>query len=200
MTGSPPPAGSEGTRAIYEGPWRIDMTVRPGVPRLLSGAALARTAARALAAAGAPSPASLGVIFSSDTELASLNATHMGEPGPTDVLSFPLLPPETFPDHPARAKAAAPSAPFVLPPSARPHLGDIVISVERAIAQAHAGRGGQTGDVRWAATDELRLLLIHGVLHVAGWDHADPVEEQAMRSLERRLLAEPSLPPRGNGN
>jgi probable rRNA maturation factor len=77
---------------------------------------------------------------------------------------------------------------FLLPPGRRLELGDIVISVERAIAQAGAGRGGQTGDVRWSAADELRLLAIHGVLHVCGWDHADPAEEAAMRAAERRLL------------
>jgi probable rRNA maturation factor len=77
----------------------------------------------------------------------------------------------------------------VLPPGRRPHLGDVVVSVERAIAQAAAGRGGQTGDVRWDARDELRLLVAHGTLHVCGWDHAEPVEEAAMRALERGLLA-----------
>jgi probable rRNA maturation factor len=181
---------AERSRSVYEKPWRIDLTVRPGVRPLLSDTALARTAARALATAGAPAPASLGLILSSDAELASLNEAHMGEAGPTDVLSFPLLPPEAFPGHPGRAPAVrvAPAARFVLPPSTRTHLGDIVISVERAIAQAEAGRGGQTGDVRWSPADELRLLVTHGVLHITGWDHADPTEEQAMRALEQRLL------------
>ena len=54
--------------------------------------------------------------------------------------------------------------------------------------QAAAGRGGQTGDVRWDARDELRLLVTHGVLHVCGWDHAEPEEEAAMRAQERSLL------------
>ena len=79
-------------------------------------------------------------------------------------------------------------ADFPLPPARRLELGDIVISVERAVAQAASGRGGQTGDVRWSAADELRLLATHGVLHICGWDHAEPVEERAMRSLESRLL------------
>ena len=61
--------------------------------------------------------------------------------------------------------------------------------VERAIAQASEGRGGQTGDVRWSAADELRLLVTHGTLHVCGWDHAEPDDETAMRALEKDLLA-----------
>jgi probable rRNA maturation factor len=78
---------------------------------------------------------------------------------------------------------------FALPPDVRPHLGDVIVSVQRAIEQADAGRGGQTRDVRWDARDELRLLVTHGTLHVCGWDHAEPAEEAAMRALERRLLA-----------
>jgi rRNA maturation RNase YbeY len=62
--------------------------------------------------------------------------------------------------------------------------------VERAIEQAEAGRGGNTGDVRWSPADELRLLVTHGALHIRGWDHAEPVDEAEMRALEDRLLAE----------
>ena len=79
---------------------------------------------------------------------------------------------------------------FPLPPGRRPQLGDVVVSVERARAQATEGRGGQTGDVSWSVADEVRLLVVHGTLHVCGWDHARPEEEAAMRSLERRILEE----------
>ena len=78
---------------------------------------------------------------------------------------------------------------FALPPRQRVHLGDVVVSVERAIQQAGEGRGGQTGDVRWSPGDELRLLVTHGALHLCGWDHAEATEESAMREVERRLLA-----------
>ncbi len=177
------------TRAIYLPPWRIDLDVRDGVRSPLSSAALARAVAAALGAAGAPSPASIGLILADDAELAGLNATHMGKDGPTDVLSFPLLPPEAFPPAPGPASRPAPTTlAFALPPGRRPHLGDLVVSVERAIEQAETGRGGHTGDVRWSAADELRLLVTHGTLHVCGWDHAEPDEEAAMRALERRLL------------
>ncbi len=113
----------------------------------------------------------------------------MGKRGPTDVLSFPLVPPSAFPSHPGQLPALrATGVPFALPPGTAPDLGDIVISVERAIEQADHGRGGQSGDVGWAPADELRLLITHGALHLCGWDHADPDEERAMRALERRLL------------
>jgi probable rRNA maturation factor len=168
--------------SIYLGPWRVDVVVRDGISIPISVAALARAVAAALEAVAAPRPASIGLILSDDTELTDLNATHMGKTGPTDVLSFPLLPPAAF-----AAGAAEPDQPR--PPGSRLHLGDIVVSVERARDQAEAGRGGQTGDVRWSAADELRLLVTHGTLHICGWDHAEPDDEAAMRALERRLLA-----------
>lgn len=182
------------SRSLYLGSWRVDLTIRDEVAVPVSAASLARAMVRAAEAAGAPSPASIGLILSDDSELASLNAVHLGKRGPTDVLSFPLLPPESYPAHdgsPARPAARTPaetSADFPLPPGRRPHLGDVVISVERAIEQAVDGRGGQTGDLRWAPADELRLLAVHGTLHLCGWDHADPAEETAMRALEDSLL------------
>jgi len=180
-------------RALYLAPWRVDLEIRDGVAVPVSAARLARAIGSALDAAGAPGPASIGLILTDDAELAGLNTTHMGVSGPTDVLSFPLLPPTSFPAHPGGPSAGHPDdsaePAFALPPGARVVLGDIVVSVERAAEQAAAGRGGQTGDVRWSVGDELRLLVTHGALHVCGWDHADPVEGDAMRSLEQRLLA-----------
>lgn len=178
------------TRPIYLDQIRVDVTVREGIVAPVPGRELVRTMAAAARAAGAPRPASIGLILTSDTELAGLNAAHLGKKGPTDVLSFPLLPPDAFPMHSGGRRPSGKSggAAFALPPGRRPHLGDVVVSVERAIEQAEQGRGGQTGDVRWSPADELRLLVTHGTLHLCGWDHAEPVEEAAMRALETRLL------------
>lgn len=176
------------TRSIYQGGVRVDLTVRDGVSSPVGGAAVARAIAAAAEAAGAPIPCVIGLILSNNSELAELNAAHLDKLGPTDVLSFPLLPADTFPPHPGRLEAPARGPSFVLPPGRRPHLGDVVLSVERAVEQARDGRGGQTGDVQWAVAAELLLLVTHGTLHLCGWDHAEPVEEAAMRALERRLL------------
>jgi probable rRNA maturation factor len=181
---------------VYLQPFRIDITVRPGVVVPVSRRRLAAAVRAALEAAGAPSPASIGVVLSDDRELAGLNEQHMGKTGATDVLSFPFLPLEAFPDH-ARGGAverdpgavAALKQAFALPPGLRAHLGDMIVSVERAVAQAGEGRGGQTSDVRWTPAEEVLLLAVHGTLHVCGWDHAEPVEEAAMRALEREVLA-----------
>jgi probable rRNA maturation factor len=138
----------------------------------------------ALDAAGAPAPGSVTIVLTDDAELAELNREHMGIEGPTDVLSFPMLEPAAFRSTGKLAKPAR------IATGPRTHIGDIAVSVERAIDQADQGRGGQTGDICWSAADELRLLVTHGTLHLCGWDHAEPAEETAMRTLEQRLLSE----------
>jgi probable rRNA maturation factor len=165
--------------AVYLKPWRIDVSMRPGVRAPVAQSALARLAARALTTCRAPSPASLGLILSNDRELAALNVEHMGHEGPTDVLSFPLLPVGLFPRHAGQDPTlrSQRSATFALPPGRRPHLGDIIVSVERARAQAEG-----------SVEDELRQLIVHGVLHICGWDHAAKAERAAMRALEREIL------------
>jgi probable rRNA maturation factor len=170
---------------------RVDLTIRAGMPRPLAMAELARTLVAGLRAGAAPRPARIGLTLTDDGEIAGLNEQHMGHEGPTDVLSFPLLSPAEFPSHdgqdPAVRVSTGPA--FVLPPGRRIDLGDIVVSVERAIEQAEQGRGGHTGDVRWSPAEELRLLVTHGALHICGWDHALPEEGSAMRALERLLLS-----------
>jgi probable rRNA maturation factor len=173
------------------GEQRVEIVRRSGVPDLLPDDDLRAALEKALDAAGAPLDATVSLTLSDDAELATLNAEHMGKDGPTDVLSFPLLPPSAFPAHPGQdpgLRAAADVPGFALPPGEPVHLGDIIVSVERAIEQSSEGRGGQTGDVAWQPADELRLLVTHGALHLCGWDHAEPEEEEAMRALERRLL------------
>jgi probable rRNA maturation factor len=184
------------TSSIYLPPFRIDVTVRPGIPHIVSRHRVAMAVRAALEATGAPGPGSIAVVLSGDAELAELNTLHMGHEGPTDVLSFPFFPTEAFPAHsrgvdPHRDPwvAAALKQAFALPPGLRAHLGDLIVSVERAISQADQGRGGQTGDVAWTPGEELLLLAVHGTLHICGWDHAEPVEEAAMRSMERGVLA-----------
>jgi probable rRNA maturation factor len=184
------------THSIYLPPYRIDITVRCRVPLPVSRRRLAAAMRTTLEEAGAPGPSSIALVLSDDADLSQLNAVHMGEEGPTDVLSFPFFPPEAFPPHESASAAArnhgvaaALKQAFALPPGLRAHLGDVVVSVERAVAQAESGQGGQTGDVRWTVVEEMLLLTVHGTLHVCGWDHAEPIEEAAMRALERRIMA-----------
>jgi probable rRNA maturation factor len=106
----------------------------------------------------------LTLTFVDRDEIAALNAEHMGTHGPTDVLSFPL-------DSSDDAAAAMPGP--VL-------LGDVVVcpAVACESAPSHAG----------TLDDELALLVVHGILHVLGHDHAEVGETQLMRARERALL------------
>jgi probable rRNA maturation factor len=181
----------ERARTHYRVGYRVDITIRAGVTTLLPMTRLVHAVVAGLVAGAAPTPARIGLTLTDDTEITRLNEEHMGHEGATDVLSFPLLDPAAFPAHsgqdPTLRQASGPA--FVLPPRTRTDLGDIVVSVERAIEQAEQGRGGHTGEVRWSPADELRLLVTHGALHICGWDHALPEEEAAMRALERQLLS-----------
>lgn len=103
-----------------------------------------------------------------DTEaMTSLNEEHMGQSGPTDVLSFPMD---------ATDLLEVGEVPWGGPES-EPMLGDVVLCPPVAAAQAADHVGSTEG--------EFQLLVIHGVLHVLGHDHAEPDETSLMRSRER---------------
>ena len=169
--------------SIYLPPWRIDVTIRDRRRRCpTAGAApLARAIAAALDAAGAPSPAidradPVGRSRAGGPERSRTSATT----GPTDVLSFPLLPPEAFP--PTRAARSRPAprgaaAAF----SGRP-VGGRTSATSSSRSSGPPSRPPRAAAARRATSagrpaDELRLLVTHGTLHICGWDHADPAEE-----------------------
>ena len=130
--------------------------------------ALAEAVLRAEGATG-----ELTLTFVDRAEIASLNAEHMGVEGPTDVLSFPLDAFESGSETGDTVEDGG--APPVL-------LGDVVVCPSIAV-DAAPDHGGN-------ADDELALLVVHGVLHVLGHDHAEPEETASMRERERALLSE----------
>jgi len=110
-----------------------------------------------------------------------LNRAHRGKDAPTDVLSFPLHDPDAFDrTGPTRPRAGAPDA------GAERMLGDIVISVDTALRQA--------ADYDAPLDREVRRLLIHAVLHLAGHDHMEPGERAVMEAEERRLADSIGMP------
>jgi probable rRNA maturation factor len=129
--------------------------------------ALAEAVLRAERASG-----ELTLTFVDPAEMASLNAEHMGVDGPTDVLSFPLDAADLI--EPGEWQRLEGSPPVL--------LGDVVVcpAVAAIAAPDHGG----------SVDDELALLVVHGILHVLGHDHAEPDETAAMRERERRLLSE----------
>jgi probable rRNA maturation factor len=109
-------------------------------------------------------PGEVSVLITDDEMVRRLNREYAGEDTPTDVLAFSLTEGEEFasPDDVVR-------------------LGDVIISYETARRQA-AEAGRPVGD-------EVDHLLVHGILHLLGYDHAEPAEEERMRGREQELLA-----------
>lgn len=133
-----------------------------------------------LADEGVRGLAELSVLFVGEHEIAGLNEQFMDHEGPTDVLSFPLDAPDvTELVHPSGATRGPDRSP-VDPGDLPLLLGDVVICPAVAARQAPAHAG--------SVDDELALLLVHGILHVLGHDHAEPDDRDRMQARERALL------------
>jgi rRNA maturation RNase YbeY len=131
---------------------------RTGLPRI--DRALLRRRARRMLAALDSERAELSILLVDDAAIADLNQRYRGRSRPTDVLAFSLLEGA----HADRRGAL---------------LGDVVIGIETAARQARARR--RTLD------DEVARLLVHGALHLLGYDHVRSTQARLMRAQERRV-------------
>src|SRR5919108_5187835 len=121
---------------------------------------LERAANAALAHQAQPLDSELSIILTNDARLHELNLNYLAVDAPTDVLSFPAS--ETDPETGAR------------------YIGDILISMPRAQAQAEAA----SHPLEW----EVQLLVVHGVLHLLGYDHAEAAEKARMWKAQAEIL------------
>jgi len=132
--------------------------------------ALASVARHVLAAMQVNPSAELSIMVVTTEVMTELHERWMDEPGPTDVMAFPM---DELVDESRR-----PDAPEIGPAL----LGDVVLCPAFAAAQARkAGHG---------LADELALLTVHGVLHLLGYDHAEPEQEREMFGLQNALLSD----------
>jgi probable rRNA maturation factor len=131
---------------------------------------LQRIAVRTLEAEGILSPAEMGLVITDSKTIQKLNRTYRREDKPTDVLAFHMIP-GTSQESELR---------FVGPPDGVHHLGEVVISYPQAVQQAQEQGHG--------IAQELALLIVHGVLHLLGYDHELPEEEQQMKARENEIL------------
>ncbi len=115
-------------------------------------------------------PSELGLVLTDNEVIQQLNNTYREKDEPTDVLAFYMLP-----------QQGTKGAKFVAPPDGISHLGEIVISYPQAVNQAK--------EKRHSIKRELLILIIHGVLHLLGYDHEQSEEgEQRMRAKEEEIL------------
>lgn len=145
---------------------RISIQVDEPFAAEVDAADLAQVIAAALAAES-HSDAEMTLVITDDEAVAALNRQYRGVEGPTDVLSFP---------------AQEPAPGFVSAPEADAYLGDVIIALPFTRRQA--------ADLGRPLAAELRLLAAHGVLHLLGYDHAEPAEEAAMWAKQDAILGQ----------
>ena len=122
---------------------------------------LERAARLTLDASAAPADVDLTIVLTDDAQLHELNRDYLGLDAPTDVLSFPASEPD--------------------PETGATYLGDILISIQRAKIQAQAAGH--------RLEDEVQLLVVHGVLHLLGHDHAEVGDKARMWAAQAGVLA-----------
>lgn len=133
----------------------------PQADMIVRAAAEAAWRATALGADGRA--VELGIVLADDETVSALNRRHRGKDGPTNVLSFPLGP-----------DAAGRDGPVL--------LGDVVLAFETVAREA--------ADQKKTLADHLQHLVIHGILHLSGYDHETEDDAERMERFEARILAE----------
>jgi probable rRNA maturation factor len=133
---------------------------------------------RVLAARGVKGENEVSLLFVDEEAMAALNQQFLGKSGPTDVLSFPI---EDEPGPTGRSPDLGGSGPGVSPDEGTlTLLGDVVICP--AVAAANAV------EHEVSLEDEVALLVVHGLLHLLGFDHEEEAEAERMEALEQELL------------
>ena len=159
--------------------FRISILIEAPFRGWLDRAALRRLAARVLRAEGVAPPAEVGLVVTDDETLGDLNRRYLGLDEPTDVLSFGH---EPFDPSTTLRAGGLRTEPFVTPPDGVRRLGEVILSYPTAERQAQeAGRSVQ---------EEAAHLVVHGLLHLLGYDHDDPEDERRMRTREEELLGQ----------
>jgi probable rRNA maturation factor len=143
----------------------IRVVVRSGLGRQVDAGFVKRTARAVLEKEALGVDASLSVVVTGDAEIQALNRQFRGIDAPTDVLAFGEGPTEH---------------PFVTAPEEPRYLGDVIISL--ASAQEQAAQQGHSTQA------ELRLLIVHGILHLLGYDHGSPEEKARMWGTQDAIL------------
>ncbi len=121
-----------------------------------------------LKAEGVAPPYEVSLVFTNSETVRRLNRDYRGVDETTDVLAFCML-----------SQNEADSS-FALPPDGVTRLGEVIISYPQAVEQA--------SEQGHSSERELALLIIHGILHLLGYDHEEAEEESKMRARERELL------------
>ena len=158
---------------------RVPVRILPGCRGRVTGAELRRVARYVLNAEGVAPGVEVEVVLADEATVRDLNRLYRGRDEPTDVLSFASREAQTSARPEALEGRAVPT--FVEPPDAQPSLGEVVICLPVAEAQAASAGHPVAGQVAH--------LLVHGLLHLLAYDHeASETEAARMREREEALL------------
>jgi probable rRNA maturation factor len=152
----------------------VDVLIRPPADCSVAVEQIRHAAQVTLQHQGADARASLCVVITDDAELQALNRQFRGIDAPTDVLSFGMQ--ESAPEEPDDGFVVAPEQ----EEETDNYLGDVIIAYPRVVAQA--------GEHGHSTEQELRLLVVHGVLHLLGHDHATAQDEAHMWAIQNEIL------------
>jgi len=129
---------------------------------------LRSVAEQVLTAQGVSPDVELGLVITSQERVQQLNKSYRGKDEPTDVLAFYMT--------------SAAGETFVVPPDGLLHLGEVIISYPQAVIQAK--------EHQHSIKKELTILIIHGVLHLLGYDHEESEQASQMREREADILSQ----------
>jgi len=146
----------------------INVLIDEGLEDCLEESWLRNIIEQVLAAQGTGSGTEIGLVITTQEKVQQLNQTYLGKDNPTDVLAFSMLPEAKF-------------SPFIMPPDGVLHLGEVIISYPQAVIQAK--------EHQHSIEKEIAILIIHGVLHLLGYEHDKPELEHKMKAREGEILS-----------
>ncbi len=148
----------------------INVLIDEGLEGCYEMSWLQSIAEQVLVAQNAGSRVELGLVITRQEEVQQLNLSYLGKDEPTDVLAFSAI-----------EEIGADFPPFVTPPDGVLHLGEVIISYPQAVMQAE--------EHQHSIKKEIAILIIHGVLHLLGYEHDKPELKQQMSAREEEILS-----------
>ncbi len=154
----------------YESPMEINILFDKGYENSLESNWLQDMVTSVLVKQNIDEMTEMGLVITGQERIQELNKTYRGKDMPTDVLAFCMLP----------ESLGAVESDFITPPDGMKHLGEVIISYPQAVKQA--------AEHRHSIRREFAILIIHGVLHLLGYDHAADEQAQEMEAMETAIL------------
>ena len=153
-------------------PMEINVLIDDGFEECLDINWLQSVVRQVLMAQDVSSDAEVGLVIASQERIQQLNRDYLGQDRPTDVIAFSLLPESSVGED-------LPS--FVPPPDGVSHLGEVIISYPQAVTQAE--------EQGHSIKKEITILIIHGILHLLGYEDEKPELKRKMRAREKEILS-----------